>query len=230
MNKTICIIPARKGSKRIKNKNLKFFCGKPIISHVIQNLKKFNMFDKIVVSTNSKKIENIAKELGIEVLIRSEKLSNDFTDTKTVIVDAIKKLEKKNLNFNKIVCVYPTSVFLKINHLKLAIKKLKKKTSFVYSAKKYEHTIFRSFYKNKNGRVKLNFKIDLNRRTQSFKETYHDAAQFCLGWKNSWLLEKKVFNDRSDFVIFSRLSSYDIDNYEDWKDAEVLWKMKNQFN
>ena len=230
MNKTICIIPARKGSKRIKNKNLKFFCGKPIISHVIQNLKKFNMFDKIVVSTNSKKIQNIAKELGIEVLIRSEKLSNDFTDTKTVIVDAIKKLEKKNLNFNKIVCVYPTSVFLKINHLKLAIKKLKKKTSFVYSAKKYEHTIFRSFYKNKNGRVKLNFKIDLNRRTQSFKETYHDAAQFCLGWKNSWLLEKKVFNDRSDFVIFSRLSSYDIDNYEDWKDAEVLWKMKNQFN
>ncbi len=230
MNKTICIIPARKGSKRIKNKNLKFFCGKPIISHVIQNLKKFNMFDKIVVSTNSKKIENIAKKLGIEVLIRSEKLSNDFTDTKTVIVDAIKKLEKKNLNFNKIVCVYPTSVFLKINHLKLAIKKLKKKTSFVYSAKKYEHTIFRSFYKNKNGRVKLNFKIDLNRRTQSFKETYHDAAQFCLGWKNSWLLEKKVFNDRSDFVIFSRLSSYDIDNYEDWKNAEVLWKIKNQFN
>jgi pseudaminic acid cytidylyltransferase len=230
VNKTICIIPARKGSKRIKNKNLKFFCGKPIISHVIQNLKKFNMFDKIVVSTNSKKIENIAKKLGIEVLIRSEKLSNDFTDTKTVIVDAIKKLEKKNLNFNKIVCVYPTSVFLKINHLKLAIKKLKKKTSFVYSAKKYEHTIFRSFYKNKNGRVKLNFKIDLNRRTQSFKETYHDAAQFCLGWKNSWLLEKKVFNDRSDFVIFSRLSSYDIDNYEDWKNAEVLWKIKNQFN
>lgn len=228
MNKIICIIPARKGSKRIKNKNSKFFCGKPIISHVIQNLKKFKIFDKIVVTTNSNKIQNIAKKLGVQVLIRSEKLSNDSTNTRTVIVDAIKKLEKKNLDFNKILLVYPTSVFLKINHLRLAISKLKKKTSFVFSAKKYEHTIFRSFYRNRNNRIKLNFKTDFNRSTQSFNETYHDAAQFCLGWKKSWLFEKEIFNERSEFVLFSRLSSCDIDNYEDWNDAKILWKIKKK--
>jgi pseudaminic acid cytidylyltransferase len=230
VNKIICIIPARKGSKRVKNKNFKFFYGKPIITHVIQNLKKFNIFDKIVVSTNSNKIQNIAKKLGVEVIVRSEKLSSDFTDTKTVVIDAIKKLEKKKLTFNKVICVYPTSIFLKIKYLKLAIDKLKKRTSFVYSAKKYEHTIFRSFYKNQNGRIKLNFKKDLSSRTQSFKDTYHDAAQFYLGWKNSWLSEKEVFNERSDFVLFSRLSSCDIDSYEDWMDAKVLWKIKKKIN
>jgi len=228
VNKIICIIPARRGSKRIKNKNFKSFYGKPIISRVIQELKKFNIFDKIVVSTNCSEVKNIANKFGVEVLNRTEKLSDDTTDTKTVIVDAIKKLEKMNLNFEKVLCVYPTSVFLRIKHLKLAISKLKKKTSFVYSAKKYEHPIFRSFYKDNNGKIKLNFRTYASRNTQNFKETYHDAAQFYLGWKNSWLNEKKIFNERSDFVSFSTLSSYDIDNYEDWKIAKVLWKIVNK--
>lgn len=228
MSKIICIIPARKGSKRIKNKNIKIFYGKPIISQVIQKLKKFKIFDKIVVSTNSSKIKNIVNKLGVEVLSRSEKLSDDYTDTKTVVVDAIKKLEKKNLNFDKVFCVYPTSIFLKLKHLKLAISKLKKKSSFIYSAKKYEHTIFRSFYKDQSGKIRLNFKRNQSRNTQSFKESYYDAAQFYLGWKNSWIREKKIFNERSDFVLFSRLSSSDIDNYEDFKDAKILWKIKNK--
>jgi pseudaminic acid cytidylyltransferase len=227
VNKIICIIPARKNSKRIKNKNIKYFYGNPIISQVIQKLKNFNIFYKIVVSTNSIIVKNIANKLGAEVLIRSEKLSDDFTDTKTVVVDAIKKLEQENLNFDKVLCVYPTSVFLKLKHLKLAINKLKKKTSFVYSAKKYEHTIFRSFYRNKNGKIRLNFKTNICNNTQRFKETYHDAAQFYLGWKNSWLHENTIFNERSDFVLFSSLSSVDIDNYEDWKVAKILWKIQN---
>ena len=95
MNKIICIIPARKGSKRLKNKNIKTFYGKPIISQVIQKLKKFKIFDKIYVSTDCSKIENIAKKHKLEVIKRNKKLSNDHTDTKTVIIDAITKLEKK---------------------------------------------------------------------------------------------------------------------------------------
>ena len=147
MNKIICIIPARKGSKRLKNKNIKIFYGKPIISQVIQKLKKFKIFDKIYVSTDCSKIANIAKEHKLDVIKRNKKLSNDFTATKTVIIDAINKIEKKNLDFDIVCCVYPTSVFIELKYLKAAEKKLKKdKLDFVFSAKKYEHPIFRSFY------------------------------------------------------------------------------------
>jgi len=225
VNKTICIIPARKGSKRIRNKNIKNFFGKPMIQHSIENLKKFNIFEKIIVSTNCEKIKNIAQKLNVEVLSRSEKLSNDTTDTRTVIVDAINRLEKQNLNFDKVLCVYPTSIFFKIRHLKSAFKKLKKKNSYVFSAKEYEHPIFRSFYKSNNNEIKLNFKTNLSVRTQKLIKTYHDAAQFYLGWKKSWLSQKKIFNKKSDFVLFSSLDAWDIDEYEDLKVAKVIWKI-----
>jgi len=229
VSKTICIIPARKGSKRIKNKNIINFYGKPIIERVLENLKKFKSFEKIIVSTNCDKIKKIAQKLNVEVLSRNEKLSNDTTDTRTVIVDAINKIEKQNLNFDKVLCVYPTSIFFKINHFKSALKKLKKKNTYIFSAKEYEHSIFRSFYKQNHNEIKLNFKTDLSVRTQKLTKTYHDAAQFYLGWKKSWLYNKKIFNKKSDFVLFPSLDAWDIDDYEDLKVAKDIWKiMKNK--
>lgn len=228
MNKIICVIPARKGSKRLKNKNIKNFYGKPIISQVIQKLKKFKIFDKIYVSTDCNKIENIAKKHKLEVIKRNKKLSNDYTDTRTVISDAINKLEKKNLDFDIVCCVYPTSVFIELKYLKAAEKKLKKnKLNFVFSAKKYEHPIFRSFYLNSNKLICpiFNKKKNEKKRTQDFKEVFYDAGQFYIGYKNSWKLKKNIIYGNVDFVEISRLDSSDIDNKKDWNNAKILWKM-----
>ena len=222
----ICVIPARKGSKRIKNKNTKLFFGKPLISNVILNLKKFKIFKKIIVSTDCIKIKKIAEKLNVDVLLRNKKLADDYTDTRTVVADAIKKLEKNSLSFNKVACVYPTSIFLKKKHLSMAEKKLKKNNSYIFSAKKFEHSIYRSFYKSHNKQIKLNFNINTSARTQDLKDSYHDAGQFYLGWKNSWLYRKKIFDKKSDFILFSALDAYDIDNYEDFKVAKILWKLK----
>ena len=227
MNKIICIIPARKGSKRIKNKNIKIFYGKPIISQVIQKLKKFNIFDKIYVSTDCNKIANLAKNHKLEIIKRNKKLSDDYTDTRTVIADAINKIEKKKIDFDIVCCVYPTSIFIELKHLKDAKKKLKKDISYIFSAKKFEHSIFRSFYRGNNDNIKLNYKTNLSVGTQKLRENYYDAAQFYLGWKKSWLSKRKIFNNKSDFVLFSSLDSCDIDNYEDLKTAKTLWKIKN---
>ena len=91
--KPICIIPARKGSKRIKNKNIKLFAGKPLISYVIQIAKKSKLFSRLIVSTDSKKISNIAKINGAEVpFIRDKKLSNDYTPSIKVLLDCIEKI------------------------------------------------------------------------------------------------------------------------------------------
>ena len=93
---TICIIPARSGSKRVKNKNIKLFAGKPIISYAIQLAKSCGLFKKIVVSTDSYKISKIAKKYGAEVpFLRSKKLANDFTPTSDVLIDCINKKRKK---------------------------------------------------------------------------------------------------------------------------------------
>ena len=91
--KPICIIPARQGSKRIKNKNIKLFAGKPLISHVIKTAKKSKLFSRIVVSTDSTRIANIAKNNGAEVpFLRNKKLSNDYAGTAEVMIDSVKKI------------------------------------------------------------------------------------------------------------------------------------------
>ena len=114
----ICIIPARGGSKRIRRKNLKKFNGIPIIIQTLKNLKKTKFFDKIIVSTDHKKIENYSKNNGADlVLKRGKYLSQDHIGTKELISATLKKIKFKDNDSEYIFCVYPTSVFLKKKHL-----------------------------------------------------------------------------------------------------------------
>ena len=92
----IAIIPARGGSKRIKNKNIKEFHGKPIIAWSIETALKSKCFDKIIVSTDSEKIKKIAEKYGAEIpFLRPKNLSDDYTPTAPVISHSIKYLEKR---------------------------------------------------------------------------------------------------------------------------------------
>ncbi len=112
----VVIIPARSGSKRIKKKNIKKFLGIPIIERSLRNLYKMKIFDKIIVSSDSKKIlKNISKKYPIIQIQRPKKLSSDHAGTQEVVVHAIKKLKYQNIK--NVFCVYPTSIFLKKNHV-----------------------------------------------------------------------------------------------------------------
>jgi pseudaminic acid cytidylyltransferase len=220
----VCIIPARGGSKRIPFKNIKKFHGSPIISRCIKKAIKSKVFDKVIVSTDSKRIADISIKNGADVHIRSKKLSDDYTDTVTVIKNVILYLEKKNFFYKKICCIYPTSIFYNLSDLKKAIKKLNKNKDYVFSATRYEHPIHRSFYKV-GAKIKMNFPKAEKKRTQDLPINYHDAAQFYLGWKNSWVKKKKFFTNKSMFIDLPRSRAQDIDNLTDWKNAEVLWKV-----
>ena len=108
---TIAIIPARGGSKRIPNKNIKLFFGMPILGRTILKLKKTKLFKDIYVSTDSKKIAKIAKKYGAKVpYYRSKKLSDNFTSTQKVIQDMINFLNKKTINSSYVCCVYPYGI------------------------------------------------------------------------------------------------------------------------
>jgi N-acylneuraminate cytidylyltransferase len=123
----VAVIPARYNSKRIKKKNIKLFYSKPIIFWTIKKLIKSNFFDKIIVTSDSKKILNIAKKNGADILInRPKKLSGDIVGTQPVISHALKQLKKNHDNESYVCCIYPCNPFLNLNDVKSGFSKLKK--------------------------------------------------------------------------------------------------------
>lgn len=114
----IAIIPARAGSKRIKNKNIKLFNGKPIIYYAIKKAINSKIFKKVIVSTDSYKIKKISEKYGADVpFLRPDSLSDDFAGTIDVIKHAIKKISNKNDKNLNICCIYPATPLLKKNDL-----------------------------------------------------------------------------------------------------------------
>ena len=181
----VVVIPARAGSIRIKNKNLKKLNKLPIILETIKKIKKMRIFDKIYVSTDSKKIAKLVVRYGALVpFIRSKKLSNSYASTNAVIKDFISKTEK-DINLNLICCIYPTSIFITKEMVKKGISKLNKNIDFSFAATNYSYPVQKSF-KILNNKPRLIFKKYMFSRSQDLKEIFHDAAQFYVGHKDKW--------------------------------------------
>lgn len=221
----IVIIPARSGSKRVKNKNIKIFNGKPMIAWPILAAKKSNLFDHIIVSTDSKRISKISKRYGAIVpFLRNKKLSSDNIGIGEVINDVIKKsdLEKK-IKF--ICCIMATSPFLKSKNLISAYKMIRrKKNNFVFSAVKISNKILRSFTIDRRGKLKMIDNKYYNINSQNLKETYLDAGQFYFGKKSSWMKKKMIYSKNSSIIEIAENEYTDIDTQSDWKRALKLIK------
>jgi len=223
------IIPARGGSKRIKNKNIIKFFNKPIIGWTISELnrlKKKKVIDKIVVSSDNNKILNISKKFGADIFIkRSKKLSNDKSPFQLAIVDAIKKLISQNYNISEVIVVFPSAVLIDANDINSALKFFKKnKDLFVMSISKYPHPPQRAYTKSNNNKLSLINKKNELKNTQNLPELYHDAGQFYVGNRKLWL-SKKVHSNSRGFLL-SRLKSVDLDTKEDLNLLKFLFSKK----
>ena len=220
----IAIIPARSGSKRLKDKNLKIFKKKPAIFWSINAAKKTKLFDKIIVTTDSKKIAKISKKCGAETpFLRKKKLSENSISTIEVIKDAIKNL---NIKEAKVCCIYPCAPLISSKDLVLSFKKLKKNIDFVFSVSTYSSDIYRSFsfFKKKNS-----IKIDNKKRfylKRNKKKIYHDAGQFYWGHHKSWIKKKDIFKSKVNIFEVPRWRSQDINDKIDWETALKLSKIK----
>ena len=219
----VAIIPARGGSKRIKEKNIKKFKGDPAISSTIKKLKKSKIFSRILVSTDSSKIMKISKKAGADIpFARPKNLSSDYVSDFSVITHCIKFLNYKNYKFNYVCYVYPVNPFLRISDLKKGLIKIKKrKTGFVFSAVKYQFPFFRSFIVSKK-KIKMIFKEYYKKRSQDLKQIFCDAGQFYWGSKNTWLNEKTLFSQGSNIIAIPKWRYHDIDTLDDWKKAEKI--------
>lgn len=221
----IAIIPARSGSKRIKNKNIKIFINKPIISYVIKTCIKSKVFSRIFVTTDSQKIARIAKKYGAEILLREKKkLSNDFTPVTQVIKYEINRIKKVKNDNNYYCCILPTSPLLRPIDLRKSFKIFKKKqNSIVFSVNKFSYPIQRAFYLKKNGQIEMYNKKNFFKRSQDLGTSFHDAGQFYWGREKHWN-KSNFFSNNCYPYLLSKFRVQDIDDHEDWKYCELLFK------
>lgn len=220
--KSVCIIPARGGSKRIKNKNIIKFNNKPMIFWSVRAAIKSKCFDKIVISTDSKKIENIAKKLKINCIRRPKYLAGDKTPVFEVVRHFLKSTEIKQAT---ICCILPCSPLIFYQDIIKAKKKLSKKTKFVFPITNYSYPLGRSLIKNKKDYVSFSNKDSISKNTQKFKDYYHDAGQFYWGYVNDFLKFENIFNSqkvKGYFIPNYRVK--DIDNQTDLKLAKNMFK------
>lgn len=222
----IAIIPARGGSKRIPGKNIKSFAGKPLIAYSIDAAKTSGLFDKIIISTDSEEVAEVAKACGAEVpFIRSKELSNDVVGTRPVTNHAINFCIEHFYKPAFCCCIYATAPFLQSKYLQQGLDSLKqhREKSFAFSVTSFPFPIQRALKKTQAG-VSPMFPEHISKRSQDLDEAYHDAGQFYWGKTDAYLSNQKIFSHHSLPVILPRHLVQDIDTPEDWERAELMYK------
>jgi pseudaminic acid cytidylyltransferase len=226
----LAIIPARGGSKRIPRKNVRPFCGKPMIAWSIEAALSAGIFDTVVVSTDDEEIAAVAKSLGAEVpFVRPAELCDDYTATMSVIAHAISWWEGNRGEIEYCCCVYATAPFLQPEYLRQGFDLLREKSDaeFVFTVTSYAFPIFRALQVTDSGRVEMFWPDNELKRSQDLPEAWHDAGQFYWGRKNAFLEKKGVFSAKSYPVILPRHSAQDIDTPEDWERAVKMFTVRS---
>lgn len=226
MAKSIAIIPARGGSKRIPRKNIKAFYGKPLIAYSIQAANESKLFDRIIVTTDDEEIANIAKKYGADVpFIRPKELSDDFTGTGDVVKHALKWLKAEGEVFEYVCTIYATAPLLQSKYLIEGYNALKNSTAInAFSATSMPFPIQRTFKVNDEGRCEMFTPEYYMARSQDLEEAYQDAGQFY--WtKANQHTDEVMFGKDSIPIILPRHLVQDIDTMEDWQRAEIIYKI-----
>lgn len=224
--KTLAIIPARAGSKRIPKKNIKPFCGKPIIAWPISVLQSSDLVADIIVSTDSEEIGNIAESLGAKVpFIRPKELSDDYTGTSEVTKHGLEWYLENIGEPDLVLTVYATAVFLSNDDISKAHHLLEEtKSEFVFAGTEFPFPIQRAVYLNENNRAQMFQPENFSTRSQDLTPAYHDAGQFYLARKDAVLNDVSSFPDQTSILVLPRHRVVDIDTMEDFVIAERLFR------
>ncbi|MFY0593237.1 pseudaminic acid cytidylyltransferase [Roseivirga sp.] len=223
----LCIIPARGGSKRIPRKNIRDFAGKPIIAYSIETALASGLFDEVMVSTDDQEIADIAQAYGAKVpFLRSSENADDYATTFDVIQEVLATYQIMGQQFDYGCCIYPTAPLLNTDRLKEGYELLvERKFITVFPVVEFGYPIMRSLNLSVNDSVAMNWPEYRSSRSQDLQKAFHDAGQFY--WFNSvgLLNEGELFNKNSGAIQLSQIEVQDIDNFVDWKLAELKKKL-----
>lgn len=220
--KRLAIIPARSGSKGLKDKNIIELCGKPLIAYSIEAAVNTNLFDKIIVSTDSELYAKISRQYGAEVLMRGEELSNDNSTTYMVLEDILKN--KILETYDYFVLLQPTSPMRNAQHIIEAVEKFEqkfKRFDFLVSMKESEHAKVLVNPIDEDESLKFFDTNFSNYRRQGYKDYSPNGAIF-IAKPDSYLKQKHFFGARSLSYIMQAMDSVDIDGPIDLLLAKIL--------
>jgi pseudaminic acid cytidylyltransferase len=222
----IAIIPARGGSKRIPRKNIKLFCGKPMITWSIEAALQSGCFDQVVVSTDDAEIAEVARQYGAQVpFMRPAALSDDHTGTTAVVAHAIDWFSAQGQMPEQVCCLYATAPFVSADDLRRGLAVLTATgADYAFSVTSYAFPIQRAIRITPAGRLEMFSPEHFNTRSQDLEEAYHDAGQFYWGCASAWLDNKMLFSPASVPLLLPRYRVQDIDTPEDWQMAEYLFQ------
>ncbi|WP_337461062.1 pseudaminic acid cytidylyltransferase [Jutongia sp.] len=224
--KAIAIITARGGSKRIPKKNIKEFCGKPIIAYSIRAALDSGIFDEVMVSTDSEEIAEIARAYGAKVpFMRSAKTSDDFATTADVLMEVLERYQEMDRTFDVMSCIYPTAPFVTPQKLQSAYDTLTKEQAVMaMPVVAFSYPPQRSYVLNGN-MLEMKWKENYNKRSQDLEKMYHDAGQFYMYQVEAFVRLKGQMTESIVPVIVDEMEVQDIDNESDWKLAELKYQM-----
>lgn len=220
----IAVIPARGGSKRIPRKNIRPFCGRPMIAWSIEAARSSGLFAHIVVSTDDLEIAEVAKAWGAEApFLRPGELSDDHVGITDVVAHATRWAVGAGWPVTAVCCILATSPFLQPTDLERGLEELESGDwAYAFSATEFAAPIFRAFKTNQEGRVEMLFPEFFATRSQDLPMALHDAAQFYWGRPDAWLERKRIFDRDSTTLMVPRWRVQDIDTEEDWARAEIV--------
>ena len=227
--RSIAIIPARGGSKRIPQKNIKDFLGKPIIAYAIQKAIESQLFDTVVVSTDDEEIKKVALACGAEVpFMRSAENANDFATTFDALQEVLENYLKLGQTFEQACCIYPCSPLLEVASLKEA-KELfdTKKFDCVFPIVPFSFPIQRALKLNSDAQVSFLENKTALTRTQDLEKFYHDCGQFYYFDVQQILKKGMLLTENSGSIVLDELDVQDIDVLSDWKIAEIKYQLKH---
>lgn len=224
---SIAIITARGGSKRIPGKNIRDFCGKPIIAYSIEAAKGAGIFDEVMVSTDDQEIADISRKYGASIpFLRSLENSGDLSGTDDVLLEVLGKYKETGTAFSEMCCIYPTAPFVSSQKLKCAYEVLKKNRAVkLMSVTAFSYPPQRAMIKDEDtGKLTFIFPEKYKCRSQDLERWYHDAGQFYFYDVETFEKNKGVILDGIYPFVIPETEVQDIDNEEDWIIAEMKYR------
>ena len=219
----LCVIPARGGSKRIPRKNIRDFCGKPMIAWSIEASRASGCFDKVIVSTDDEEIADVARFWGAEVpFMRPTGLADDYVGTVPVIAHALKWYQDQEVT--AVCCLDATAPFVEPSEIKKGLDLLGQASPdrFVFAATSYASPIQRALLIDSvSGVAQMKHPDQFSKRSQDLEPAFHDAGQFYWGLSEAWLKSANLF-EGSKPLLLPRWRVQDIDTEDDWIRAELI--------
>ncbi len=223
--KNLAVITARGGSKRIPEKNIKEFCGRPILTYSIEAALGCKRFSQVMVSTDSPKIARVAAQYGAKVpFLRSRKNSDDYATTAQVLLEVLSEYEKCGYIFDTICCIYPTAPFVTAEKLQHAFDCMEcEDADAVVPVVQYSFPPQRAFVIQEH-LLQYQYPQYASARSQDLEPIYHDCGQFYLCKVKRFQLHKSLIAPKTVPLIMPETEVQDIDNISDWEIAEMKYR------